>query len=421
LDPSQISGIDGDGNVDDDNNEFDPNSSGLALFSYDRPSRKLSYVIIHTVDRKDLLESGIFERQFGFRGEEVIHFEDTHSPIIETVKIDNSLENYLDASFLYVNIRSKTWPKGEIRGQIVPNSPKPELTHTALLTPPEGVLTRARACALFAYNCRTHLFEFYINHNVLNPTRIQVQNKGTKVFNAKPLTSPVFGSFRLTIDDQNDLTDEGKFTITIFSEEFPNGELTGNISNNEHDYAAFLQSSEVVSEWDVSSASSGCALFAWDHPSNLLQYNIQYDVLDSAITSTVIAVASEGEAQQVAFYIPDTRVPVVAGVHYLNRTNENALRSEDLVVQVNTERHSYGELRGQVQKLRSSQCTVQGGESTFGSSVDAVTSGGHTPSTASPGSSRTTINNRILSSSSDASALAVPALTLLAALVALLF
>jgi hypothetical protein len=60
------------------------------------------------------------------------------------------------------------------------------LTHTALLEPVEGVLTRARGCALFAYNCRTHLFEYYINHNVRNAYKVQIQNKGVKLFNAKP-------------------------------------------------------------------------------------------------------------------------------------------------------------------------------------------------------------------------------------------
>jgi hypothetical protein len=99
----------------------------------------------------------------------------------------------------------------------------------------------------------------------------------------------------------------------------------------------------------------------------------------------------------------------------LNRTNENSLRAEELVVQVNTFRHPYGELRGQIQKLRSSQCTVVGGESTFDSTVDVVTSQDRSPSTNSP---TTNIDNRIVSSSSSASTLAVSALALLAVVLA---
>jgi hypothetical protein len=64
-----------------------------------------------------------------------------------------------------------------------------------------------------------------------------------------------------------------------------------------------LQSSEVVTEWEQTSAGSGCALFSWDHPKNLLQYNIQHDLLESTVKNTIIAVAEAGAAGNVAFTI----------------------------------------------------------------------------------------------------------------------
>jgi len=332
--------------------KFDSEHKGMGLFSL--KGDQLTSTIMHTVDDQDVYVSGFYKAAFGRNGNLVAKFGKTKSIISETTTLNDTMINAIYHSNVYVKILSKTHSFGEIRGQIVPLSPIPRITHTSVLRPADGTLENIFGCALFAFNCDTNLLEFFFQQNVRNSTLRLLNSGDQKVFSV-PFDGPQIsyvGSFRVFESEQIDLVFD-TLSIVVVTDEHPDGILFGSVTRD-NSHAAYLQGTQVVG--GSTTPYAGCGILNFDDDTNVLNYHFQHDIPRSQKGEKLdIDFGAIGYEEGPAFSITRPGQPFKSGVQRLSYDEESALKIEELHANVrDIKQHNI--LRGQIKPLGSPRC-----------------------------------------------------------------
>ncbi len=327
---------------------------GVGHFTYDPPTRLLSYWIVH--DMTNLTAAHIHGPADPGLPAGILYPLPAPSPMIGSVTIDPAHVPALRAGRLYVNVHSPAYPAGEIRGQILPAEPVPHPTHAARLTgdaevPP--VPTANAGLGIFAYDCATRLLEYDIQHTLTNVISAHIHGPagaGTNapvVFAFPEAANPIQGRVPLTAVQAADFL-AGLHYVNVHSTDHPGGEIRGQILPTAWRFAATLQGRQETAH--PPTAALGQGLFAYDPSTLTLDYRIEHTLTtvnaghihgpaDPGVNAGIVhgfgAPASPIVGQVVL--TPDQAVELLRGRYYVN---------------LHSPAHPAGEIRGQILETR---------------------------------------------------------------------
>lgn len=226
-----------------DGNQLGVNSfaRGCVLVSYDCNTRKMEYLIYHSVSQATRLEARAAPP--GYSGP-VLFFEDSlnhnlDTPIYGSKVLGPEAEYVLYAQQMYFQIYSVNYPDGEIRGQLTTQFDFfAHLTGIQMVPP---ITTANVGCATFDLTDINYNIDFEIMHSVTDATAVELV-KGAigepgDVTSARNLAgasisrspnSPLIGDMIMDDDDQVSWITEGTF-VRVASERFPFGEIRGQV------------------------------------------------------------------------------------------------------------------------------------------------------------------------------------------------
>lgn len=204
----------------------------------------------------------------------------------------------------------------------------------------------------------TKFLNYYLIQNVLGVKSIGLYAGTSRLLSLPNPNSPSIGTRVLTSDQANTLFNSG-FSLRVESNFFPQGEISGTVTNSTANYAAILNGRQTVPP--VTSSNAGAFT---------LQYIGNRVVSYAAIINLsfgrngIIAVefhnAPPGNNNSTVlwqFSNPSSSALLTDGLRVLNNDQLTALFSGNLYVLVRTLNYPAGELRGQVTRLFGNQCT----------------------------------------------------------------
>jgi len=168
----------------------------------------------------------------GTTGRILFNLSRTDSPIFGSTRLNRTEEFAFFSQHLYVQIDSTDFPTGEIRGQA-----EVAYDYYAYLSGTHNVPPRSTAatgCAAFRLDQDQHELHYSIHHTVTDPleANLMVGFEGQNGFldrHFRRATSPIIGDSALMDDDEEIHFLEEQMYIEITSQEYPHGELRGQI------------------------------------------------------------------------------------------------------------------------------------------------------------------------------------------------
>jgi hypothetical protein len=278
------------------------------------------------------------------------------TPISPTQAVELLGENY------YINVHTDSHQGGEIRGQITHQTPP---THfSALLTGanerPEPVETEAVGIAYFT-RVNTDTLEYRIAvSNVVSITAAHIHvgppngagspvhflYTGTVPFDPEhPLTGTV------TLDAQGavDLL-TGYYYVNLHTQDHPGGELRGQIGGA-HLFGAQLDGNQETPAVDT--LGFGMGVLGLSADAAHLQYRVKVDGLTDILAAHIHR-APRGQPGGVEFPLPSfSPSGVISGSLPVSDVHLLRLISGDYYINVHTNDHQPGEIRGQVEPMAS--------------------------------------------------------------------
>jgi hypothetical protein len=288
---------------------------------------------------------------------------------------DDDIFDLLRGDF-YVNVHTSTYPAGEIRGQITPKVPSSHFN--ALMTPDqEAHLVDSEAVGLTRFTLDSALdvlhFDLYVQ-DLDDITMAHIHtgwpgDPGPVVHWLYDLAgvnapggpfdddNPVGGAVMLNARDIIDLL-SGYYHVNVHTEAYPAGEIRGQIGGVQTFHAPLSGDQEVP---PVDTDASGMSLFALSADTTTLSYRLMVSDIDN-ITMAHIHLAPPGVNGPVVHWLydptgaqapggvfdPDN--PVAGSLTFTSQDIFNLLAG-DYYVNVHTEAHPDGEIRGQIMPL----------------------------------------------------------------------
>jgi len=335
---------------------------GITLGTYTRnnPTRQANYDVCHDVD--DPTYSVIGRGVPGYPGEFVFNFRDTEPPIVGQFKYTINDEAELLAGYQYSQIRSEQNPQGAVRGQLSFVDPIPTLTVTGRMDGNQaGQDTFSRGCVLVSFDCYTRKMEYLIYHSVPQATRLEARAaphgfSGPLLFALGPehnLKTPIYGSRILGPEEEYVLYAEQMY-FQINSVNFPDGEIRGQLTA-QYDFFAHMTGIQVVPP--ITTANLGCATFDLTD----LNYNVDFEVMHSIEDATAVDLVRGGIGEPgdplntrhlaAASIRRSPESPLIGDV-ILDDDDQAAWITDRTFVQVSSERFPFGEIRGQVMRIK---------------------------------------------------------------------
>lgn len=322
---------------------------GTGLFTYDRATRALGYVITHNVASGSAVH---IHGPAGFGANAGVLFDlgTVVNPLTGTVTLTKADEVDFAFGRLYVNIHTTNNPGGEIRGQIIPMDLTPAYNLTARLTSGEEVppLTNAfSGVALLAYERPARRLTVDLQYTVDVPTGAHIHGPagvGTNaaiLFDLTTNANPVRQVFTLTAPQEADLL-RGLYYINVHTTGSPSGAIRGQILGTEKLTARIGGREETP---QLTSSRGGLAAFTYDRASRTLGWRVEHNVTN-ATAAHIHGPGAPGVAAAVLFNIGATNPAV--GSTVLTPVQERDLLRGLYYVNVHTTNNPGGEIRGQV-------------------------------------------------------------------------
>eukprot|EP01095_Lingulamoeba_sp_RSL-Kostka_P011705 TRINITY_DN452_c1_g1_i1.p1 TRINITY_DN452_c1_g1~~TRINITY_DN452_c1_g1_i1.p1 ORF type:complete len:556 (-),score=197.91 TRINITY_DN452_c1_g1_i1:96-1739(-) len=217
------------GRMDGEQTNVKTNSRGCILVSYDCDTNIMEYLIFHNLEQT--LNGFARIAPPGSTGEIAFQLAGTNSPIYGKEELSNTIEFLLLSQHMYFEIGTPAFPSGEIRGQI-----SAQWDYFAHITGPQlvpPVTTKSLGCATFTLNGR--ILDYEIMHNIPLATETSlnkgaIDKSGTKEIVFKSPQEFITGTDEIILDDDElEQFYRGKTYIQINSEDFPFGEIRGQI------------------------------------------------------------------------------------------------------------------------------------------------------------------------------------------------
>eukprot|EP00026_Physarum_polycephalum_P013091 Phypoly_transcript_13461.p1 GENE.Phypoly_transcript_13461~~Phypoly_transcript_13461.p1 ORF type:complete len:293 (+),score=44.34 Phypoly_transcript_13461:32-910(+) len=223
-----------------DNVQAQTNSTawGAAVVSYNRGTGSLSYTLVNNV--QDTIVAHIHGPGFVLESVGVIvlipGFENgSNWAASGTVQIPTAYLDTIDNGLAYFNIHTKTWPNGEIRGQILAINQQ----ITSLTGAQDGVATSAIGVAWTKFDPTSGNLTLTLNHNVVNATLAHIHGPAAPGVSAAPIVTiagnaaeaaatPI--NFTVTLNtEQVGWLNAGLLYYNVHSVAYPPGEIRGQI------------------------------------------------------------------------------------------------------------------------------------------------------------------------------------------------
>eukprot|EP01095_Lingulamoeba_sp_RSL-Kostka_P002695 TRINITY_DN13606_c0_g1_i1.p1 TRINITY_DN13606_c0_g1~~TRINITY_DN13606_c0_g1_i1.p1 ORF type:complete len:651 (+),score=275.06 TRINITY_DN13606_c0_g1_i1:40-1992(+) len=337
-----------------------PRSSGttstgiaLATYSFNSPLRDLAVDVVHNVP--DPTGIDIHRGEIGEIGRIIYEFEEADNPIFDELTYTIGEETDLFEDLHYLNLRSRINPKGDIRGQMITIDYMENVAFTARLNSEQEIpdsLSNAVGCAIVTYDCDERIMEYFIVHDIENPTSAflhagPIGEIGSARFSLSRSESPIYGAIQLTLEEEFLLYSQQLY-FNIYSGAFSSGEIRGQITI-EYDFYAYISGTNVVPP--VTTSSVGCATMDLiGDQSRIMDYQIIHHVSDP--DSTAIRTAREGENGGITFRMQSTRSPIEGNDYILDDDELQDLKNENLYLSVASGDFPFGEIRGQIKRIK---------------------------------------------------------------------
>ncbi|HEX8682073.1 MAG TPA: CHRD domain-containing protein [Ardenticatenaceae bacterium] len=291
---------------------------------------------------------------------------DPQNPVSGTVELSDEDVSKLMAGVFYVNVHTEEHPGGEIRGQLEPWTP-PTSFHALLLGRNEVPAreTDAEGVAMFTLNGDSLDYEIHVR-DIMSITMSHIhrgwpnQNGGvihwlwgeqgeTRPFGpGNPISGTITG---LTAQDMVDLL-TGYYYVNVHTDRYPPGEIRGQIGGAHAFEAVLSGDNEVPPVGPVDTPASGRAVLVLSADTSTLHYRITVDDIMS-ITMSHIHRAPPDENGPVVHWLYDGSVPFdpahpVSGTIPFSPTSVLDMIEGTYYVNVHTEDHPGGEIRGQI-------------------------------------------------------------------------
>ncbi len=206
-------------------------ANGCAVVTLSSDGLELSVEVTHDVETTN--DGHIHKGAIGIAGPFIFPFTNANSPISELWALDTNDIKDLFLGDLYINIHSDLDPTGEIRGQIE----RQEISLIAQLSRSSsygGGGSPATGFGVLTLSADQRNLDIYVEHDVANPNDAHIHIglpavAGPIVFPLSGFTSPIIDTWNsLTFTDVSNLLDS-LFYVNIHSDEFPTGEIRGQI------------------------------------------------------------------------------------------------------------------------------------------------------------------------------------------------
>eukprot|EP00339_Tiarina_fusa_P014201 CAMPEP_0117012846 /NCGR_PEP_ID=MMETSP0472-20121206/10716_1 /TAXON_ID=693140 ORGANISM="Tiarina fusus, Strain LIS" /NCGR_SAMPLE_ID=MMETSP0472 /ASSEMBLY_ACC=CAM_ASM_000603 /LENGTH=407 /DNA_ID=CAMNT_0004716003 /DNA_START=494 /DNA_END=1717 /DNA_ORIENTATION=+ len=336
---------------------------GITLGTYTRtnPSRQANYDLCHDVD--DATYSVVGRGVPGYPGEFVFNFQDVVPPIFGQFKYTINDEIELLGGYQYTQVRSKDNPQGAVRGQLSFVDPIPTLAVTGRMDGNQaGEDSFARGCVLVSFDCDTRKMEYLVFHSVSQPSRLEAHAAppgftGPLLFAldsiSQSLESPIYGSRVLGPEEEYVLYAQQMYFL-LTSENFPTGEIRGQLTA-QFDYFAHMTGIQMVPP--ITTANLGCATFDLTDINYGLDFEIMHSIEDViSVDMFHGSIGSPGDPLSIrrfaAASFRDSPESPVIGSMVMDDDDQVALITDQTFVQVSSENYPFGEIRGQMMRIR---------------------------------------------------------------------
>lgn len=278
--------------------------SGRCVGVLNEEETEFSLNCVHTVE--DVSAGHIHIGEVGVNGPVVFGFEDPASPIDVVWELSEDDVADLLAGSLYVNIHSPANPGGEVRGQIANSEvvfrfpleagQEVPLADSQASGSCTGILAEGHAS--FALTC---------SHTVIDPTASHIHEaapgeSGGVVFPLGDPASPISAEWEDLTPENVTALFEGNLYVNVHSDDFPDGEVRGQIVDDGSQVAYLSQFGNGVDDQDVMFTSD--LVLANPYPTTNLTGRVQFRGDDGeVIPYPGAAISPEGSAEVVDTWI----------------------------------------------------------------------------------------------------------------------
>jgi len=260
-------------------------------------------------------------------------------------------QDFLNGKF-FIQIASRTYPNGLIRGQIEhTNRFYTRLSFANTIPHAGGTSATGVGVGTFSFTSPARKFIVNLVHSVSRPSQhgIQIHNGrrgqvGPMLYNFQhdyPL------NYRTTISEMHEFLHDLQY-MNIASFDHPSGEIRGQLVTIDYiPEVAFTSrlSSEGVVPAVTASRNRGCALFSFNCETHTLEYLIMHDIPDARFG--FIGVGEPGAVGISLFSLNRGASPITGAIQLTTR-DEVLLYARQLYVLITSEQYPFGEIRGQI-------------------------------------------------------------------------
>eukprot|EP01100_Stratorugosa_tubuloviscum_P014680 TRINITY_DN79_c3_g1_i2.p1 TRINITY_DN79_c3_g1~~TRINITY_DN79_c3_g1_i2.p1 ORF type:complete len:328 (+),score=173.06 TRINITY_DN79_c3_g1_i2:55-1038(+) len=238
---------------------------GEATFEYNNQTKELSWNVQHTI--WDSIGASINgPATVDVSGQEIISIENSESPIKGTSKLNNDAESALFNGLLYINVKSESYPNGDIRGQLIRSKSFFQATLISTEEIPSITNSTAVGTASFTYDHEKRTLTYVVQHNVTNATTAHIHapalpgELGNISATFPNVRSPIQGNFIIN-DALEGYLFEGLAYVNVMSRTWPLGELRGQVSEREPTAAEIdPDDGSSLEGWEIALIVIGCLL-----------------------------------------------------------------------------------------------------------------------------------------------------------------
>lgn len=322
-------------------------ASGTYHLEYDKNSKLLSYTIDYAGTNPTAMH--FHKGAIGEAGDVAAEVEGPYSSGMEgSITLTEAQEEDLLAGLWYLNVHSDEFAAGEIRGQAVMEN-QVVFSNIDLSGLEEVPANNSAATGIFnaLYDKSSKELSYTVSLEGITATAMHLHN-GVVGVNGDVVAeiTGTGGTATLTVDQETDLL-EGNLYLNVHSEEFPAGELRGQVVTDEK--VVFSNALSGDNEVPASgSAATGTFYGEYDNVSKTLSYTIVYE----GVTPTAMHFhkAAAGENGDVEVAVEGPYSSGMVGSVTLTDTQEADLLEGLWYLNVHSEDHPAGETRAQVVK-----------------------------------------------------------------------
>jgi len=336
--------------------------NGTALLSYDFATRLLSWRVEHNVtDATAVHIHG--PAPAGTPAGIVVDMGVPSIPIVGRTVLTPAQQADLLNGLYYINIHNPVHPAGVTRGQILATDRFAMSLQGITETPARTTLATGEGAFFYSRASRT-LF-YTIHHSVPTPTAAHIHGPGPEGVSAGILydlgsaVSPMSGSVILTAAHEQDLFNR-RLYVNVHSPKFPPGELRGQILPVEPvktiTHTAVLTGGEEVPP--VVTLNEGIGVFTYDCENRILHAEVHHSITNPT-AAHIHGPAGVGTNNIIVFGFRSGDSPI-RDSFVLSPSQAAELQSGLYYVNVHSDTHVAGEIRGQIIVTNRAVCVLQG-------------------------------------------------------------